>query len=281
MYQNSAAQTAGPGTGVGFLDGEAAPLMRNSKGVYGGCSGSLVGGGAYVLTAAHCLTDALVVDIYFGTKVSFSTPAGQITSSDYILVPAWDGPILDDGDLALIKLPAKITSVTSYELDTTSSAVGQQVILAGYGYTGVGSTGAVSTTFGTLRYGANVYDGVFSDRPSDYEYDFDQYGNSAYNKTGGGAVGTNEAMIAPGNSGGASLMQVDGVWKIADVHDFSYCFDLHNCTFKFTFGQGGGDTSVYANRDWLESVLAAPEPRTAELFATGLVGLAVIYRRRV
>ena len=108
----------------------------------------------------HCLTDALVVDIYFGTKVSFSTPAGQITSSDYILDPAWDGPILDDGDLALIKLPAKITSVTSYELDTTSSAVGQRVILAGYGYTGVGSTGAVSTTFGTLRYGANVYDGV-------------------------------------------------------------------------------------------------------------------------
>ena len=53
-------------------------------------------------------------------------------------------------------------------------------------------------------------------------------------------------------------MQVDGVWKIAGVHDFSYCFDLHNCTFKFTFGQGGGDTSVYANRDWLNRCWRRP-----------------------
>ena len=46
---------------------EPALLMRNSKGVYGGCSGSLVVGGLRA-DSRHCLTDALVVDIYFGTE---------------------------------------------------------------------------------------------------------------------------------------------------------------------------------------------------------------------
>jgi secreted trypsin-like serine protease len=57
VFQNTDAQSAGLGAGHAFLDGEARLSIAVTSGGHFGCSGSLVGGGAFVLTAAHCFTD--------------------------------------------------------------------------------------------------------------------------------------------------------------------------------------------------------------------------------
>jgi hypothetical protein len=58
------------------------------------------------------------------------------------------------------------------------------VTLAGYGDTGVGTTGQQPGTFGTLRYGRNRFDFDYDDFPWVYEYDFDKLGDDSTRRTG-------------------------------------------------------------------------------------------------
>ena len=279
VFQDQAAQSAGLGAGQTFLNGEARLTISLSGGGAVGCSGNLLAGGAFVLTAAHCLTnssgtkDATSVNLYFGNT------GLDVTSTNYFVDPTWNGTIAGGGDLALIKLGAPISSIAGYQLDTSSSAVGDVVTLAGYGFTGVGSTGSVSGTFGTLRYGRNSYDTVYSNAPWVYAYDFDKYGTSSYNVFGGNAVGTDEAIVAPGDSGGGSFIYTGGIWQLVGVHEFIGCVQS-NCTPNSSFGQIAGDTSVYAYQSWLSSVLTpVPEPATWALLGAGFAGLGAASRR--
>ena len=210
VYQDTNAQSAGLGAGHAFLDGEAELSIGMSTGGHFGCSGSLVGGGAFVLTAAHCLTDddgnriATSIDILFGNSKL------HVMATNYVLNPDWVGTISGGGDLALIKLDSPILSIPSYQLDTASTVVGSVVTLAGYGNTGVGDTGEKPHTFGTLQFGRNRYDFDYDDVPWVYEYDFDKLGYPSFNVTDGPAVGSDEVDLGSGDSGGAALMLVDG-----------------------------------------------------------------------
>jgi len=264
VFQNAAAQTAGLGAGQVFLDAEAALVISLSNSTKVGCSGSLLAGGAYVLTAAHCVTGDTGTLTANSISLNFANVGLQITATSYIVDPVWNGSVTNGGDLALIKLNAPVTSIAGYTLDTASSVVGDVIMLVGYGNTGVGSSGYVNGTFGTLYYGANQYAETYVQVPSVYAYVFEQY-----NPPG---VGMDEAMIAPGDSGGASLLYTDGSWQIVGVHDFIACDQL-GCTPNSSFGQLGGDTSVYADQTWLDKVLA-PEPGSAPTMIVGLLGLA-------
>jgi Trypsin/PEP-CTERM motif len=285
VYQDTDAQSAGLGAGHAFLDGEAALTVGLSTGGHGGCSGSLVGGGAFVLTAAHCFTDddgnkiATSIDILFGNSNL------DVTATNYVLNPDWNGTISGGGDLALVKLDTPILSIPSYQLDTATTAVGKVVTLAGYGDTGVGDTGYEAHTFGTtLQFGQNRYDFDYDDVPWVYEYDFDKLGDDSFNVTDGPAVGTDEVDIAPGDSGGAALMLVDGAWQIVGVHEFTICA-VDDCDPLSKFGEKAGDTSVFAYRDWLNGELATgpapvPEPATWALMGVGLIAVSLVARRR-
>ncbi len=116
VFQDQTAQSAGLGAGQTFLNGEARLIISLSGGGDGGCSGSLLAGGAYVLTAAHCLTDsagtkdATSVNLYFGNS------GLDVTATNYFIDPMWNGTIAGGGDLALIKLGAPITSIAGYQL---------------------------------------------------------------------------------------------------------------------------------------------------------------------
>lgn len=280
VFQNTTAQTAGKGAGQSFLDPEAKLIITLSNNTSVGCSGSLLAGGQYVLTAAHCVTGDTATLSATGISLDFANTGLNLNATSYIVDPQWNGSVDNGGDLALIKLNTAVTSITGYTLDTSASALGSVVAIVGYGDTGVGTTGYNSSTFGTLYYGANQYDLTAGANNSLYIFDFDQYGTSTYNETGGGAVGTNEAMIAPGDSGGASLVDIGGVWEIVGVHDFISCITA-NCTPDSTFGQLGGDSSIYADAQWIDSIVSSvvPEPGSAPLVATGLIGLAIACRR--
>jgi secreted trypsin-like serine protease len=281
VYQDTDTQSAGLGAGHAFLDGEAALTVALSTGGHGGCSGSLVGGGAFVLTAAHCLTDddgnriATSIDILFGNSNL------DVTATKYVLNSDWVGTISGGGDLALIKLDTPILSIPSYQLDTTSTAVGDVVTLAGYGNTGVGDTGEEAHTFGTtLQFGRNRYDFDYDDVPWVYEYDFDKFGDDSFNVTDGPAVGSDEVDLGSGDSGGAALMLVDGAWEIVGVHEFTICA-VDDCDPISAFGEKAGDTSVFAYRDWLNAKLApVPEPATWALLGVGFIAVSLVSRRR-
>jgi len=279
VFQDATAQSAGLGAGQSFLDGEAALTVSFSDSTIGGCTGSLLSGGLYVLTAAHCVTGGGNTLSASSIALSFANAGLNLTANQYIVDPTWTGNILNGGDLALIKLSAQVTTITGYALDTASSAVGATVVMAGYGNTGVGATGYVGGSFGVLRYGRNVYDGTYSQVPSVYASDFDKVGTTAFNAFGGGAVGTDEVLVAPGDSGGGSLIQIGNAWNLVGVHDFIGCITA-NCTPNSSFGQVSGDSSVYANQAWLASVINAPEPGSLPMTVVALAGLAFAVRRK-
>ncbi len=168
----------------------------------------------------------------------------------------------------MLKLATPVTAFAGYVLDTASSAVGQVVTLTGYGNTGVGGNGYTSGTFGTLYYGTNTYIGVYSDVPSAYAYQ--------YTETFGG--GTPDVTVAPGDSGGGSLLDVGGTWELVGVHDFIACATT-GCIANSSYGQYGGDTSIFADQAWIESVVPEPAPAAVLVVALGLLGVARARRR--
>ncbi|MEK8048815.1 trypsin-like serine protease [Ideonella sp. DXS22W] len=280
------------------LDGVAKLLINGST----GCSGTLLAGGAYVLTAAHCVTNSS--GQLTATQISVTLDGGAVTaqvsaSSQISVYGSWNGSTLGlNNDLALLKLDSAVTSVEGYQVYAGQS-LGSTVILAGYGYTGTGSTGYSSGSFGTLHWGMNTYDLLYSGRSGSLVYDFDD-GTTAHNATGSTGLGSTEAGIAPGDSGGASFIAAaDGSYYLVGVHSFggretgSDTTDIDG-TLNGSYGEYAGDTGFYsaATARWLIGLAGSgvvvtslptvaglvPEPGSAALMAAG--GLLLALRRR-
>lgn len=283
------------------LNGVAKLLMFNNSTGVGGCSGTLVGNGNYILTAGHCVTNDTtgVLDVNRVT-VSFTTGAtANVGSVSQIHVfSTWNGTVGENDDLALLELDTPVTSVTSYQLWDSSKAVDPlhaSILLAGYGLTGVGSTGYVSGTFGTLHWGLNEWDFMTSN--GSYVFDYDNgasngnasarghyYNSSSLGMSSDSVNADLEGMIAPGDSGGPSFVYVSNTLYLAGVHSYMstvFGLDLDGTSLNGSFGEFGVDTAVYAsaNSTWLAGYTqAVPEPGTASLALAGISLLA--WRRR-
>src|SRR5207248_1906030 len=96
------------GTSMSALDGEAKLIINWADGSNGGCSGSLLTGGQYVLTAGHCVTGAQATTSM--TRATVSLMSGSIirTASSYAVNPGWNGNLWTGNDIALIKLDKPI-----------------------------------------------------------------------------------------------------------------------------------------------------------------------------
>jgi hypothetical protein len=242
------------GSGWSALDGVAAISLSGGSGF---CSGSLLAGGEYLVTAAHCVSDASTgAQSVFSFSVDFQGGAVNRGVSAVAIAPGWHGAAtsLGDGsDLALLRLSAPVTTIAGYGLSPTLD-VGKAIVVAGYGRIGTGAGGADYGSYGALHYGYNVNDTTdyalntalraagYGDQlgpmyptlyGETYVYDFDS-GQAAHNAlqrlyglTGVAlgsdlGAGVGEAMIAPGDSGGGDFVLADGQYLLSGVHSYGW-----------------------------------------------------------
>jgi secreted trypsin-like serine protease len=261
--------------------------LDSSSGI--GCSGSLLSDGYSILTAGHCITSSYGSSVPTYVDVYFPGPSGPVeyTVTNYYVDPLWTGVNGQGNDLAILRLnQAAPSSAVGYSL-YTGIYTGSPILLAGYGQTGTGITGATGG-FGTLRQGQNRYDvngSAYGWSANMLVGDFDN-GTTTNNALGSTDSDIpNEVDTSFGDSGGPSFY--DG--EIIGVHDLIGCESLNSsgpCTVPPSlstvsnsyFGQLFVDTGVAADASWIESE-ETPEPASCSMVLLGLA-VAEFLRRR-
>jgi secreted trypsin-like serine protease len=249
------------------------------------CTGSLLTGGLYLLTAAHCLNEGGVkVPAETAVTAAFKLPSGQVTIpvSNYYIHPGWTGYESEVGnDIAILKLrKAAPRSAEQYEINRDKNEIGKVFTKIGYGYTGLGNKGQnENSNSEAKRYGGeNRYDAlgdIFkSSTESDMSelvlgsqliFDFDD-GTAEHDSLGrhfpklaDRGLGKNEIATASGDSGGPSF--VDG--KIAGISSWGYSDrgffktnigDIDKIDDNGSFGEISGDTRVSFYANWIDRV---------------------------
>lgn len=270
------------------LDGVAGLLITTGGGALN-CSGSLLSGGAYVLTAAHCVTNGSGALNANSVQLSFASGAtASVSSSSQISVfNTWNGTLGANNDLALLRLDTAVTSISGYQL-YGSDPMSQAIYIAGYGLLGTGNTGASGSVTSTLHWGMNEYEATYGIGGS-YIWDFDngtanQNTLSLAGLSSTQGLGALEGNIASGDSGGPSFIQLGQQLYLVGVHSFGLraSFGDIDGLQNSSFGEMSGDTVfTTANSTWINSYNApaavVPEPAT---WAMGLAGLALVGSRR-
>jgi len=263
-------------TGVAYLDSAS-------------CTGSLLTGGLYVLTAAHCLNEGGVkVPAETAIKAIFKLPSGEVSIpvSKYYIHPNWTGYESEVGnDIAILKLKRVAPPrIEQYEINRKKNEVGKVLTKVGYGYIGLGAKGQEENSNSEAkRYsGQNRYDALIdvlkdateSDMSelvlgSQLIFDFDA-GTSEHDALGrhfprlrDRGLGKNEIATASGDSGGPSF--VDG--KIAGISSWGYSdrgffktniSDIDKVDDNGSFGEISGDTRVSFYASWIDRVTKNP-----------------------
>jgi hypothetical protein len=179
-----------------------------------------------------------------------------------------------------------LAPVSGYQIYRNQTLSGPTLIeVAGYGATGAG----LASTAGTvLRAGTNTYDLIYDGIPGNpYIFDFDD-GTPQRDTLGDIAdvhnlgTGNTEAMLASGDSGGPSFIQIAGTWELAGIHSFiaspGLPLDVDNVRDS-SFGELSGDTRLAFYAQWIDSVTGVPEPGSWALIVAGLIGIGTATRR--
>src|SRR5262249_27401378 len=180
-----------------------------------------------------------------------------VSSSDYLIHPSWNGDSGNGNDIALLELPYLAPSgpagpqgpgAERYDLYRVSDEIGQIYEFAGYGNTGTASTGQVSGTAGTKRFGRNHLSALECGGKC-LGVDFDSgswidnsYGDPYY-------LGNLETMNAQGDSGGGLLLPGR---RIAGVNSYMW-WDHFGSPPQF--GDKGVVTRVSQVTSWLAAKL--------------------------
>jgi secreted trypsin-like serine protease len=191
------------------------------------CSGTMITPNK-VLTAAHCVENAIEVDVLLGVS---STQLGFVTTTSWQIDPnfsrAANGAFTDD--IAVINVPVSLPLPTVPVLSSSPPQAGQKGVIFGYGTTGA------SDDFAQLRSGVMKIATVDSSRISAV------YESSTSN-------------VCSGDSGGPLLLQNGNQLSIAGITSYG---DSRNCSV--------GERSVFMNvqspsiQNFLRSV--APDAR--------------------
>lgn len=304
---NPADWVLNPGAMGGVFDGVAQVLYTNGGGDWA-CSGSLLAGGSWVLTAAHCATNFSSMSV----KLLGGTVSRNVTQA--MVLPQWEGWNGTGTDLALLQLDQAITGVAGFRISTTSQLY-QDYLLAGYGFIGTGAVGGDTyNASGLAHYGFNTWDttddalnqAVFGNNGGGtshgvtYVADFDD-GSDAHNTlwqetfygstdVSSAGLGAGEAFMTGGDSGGGNFVLRGGEWLLAGVHATGWvicdCFDA-NTSYYGSFGELNEATAIYPHAAWVAGIVgsqvlasAVPEPAAAQLALIGGLALGGLGWRR-
>ncbi len=243
-------------------------------------TGALLFDGHAVLTAAHLFKGNVT-----NATVLFETTTGNasVLSSGVALNPTYD-PVQDNNDLALVWLsnPAPLAA-QRYNLYRSSDELGQTMTLVGYGLPGTGVTGQLSTYAGPpLRLKAsNQFDADMGTLKSSLgavmawtptlgtqlAADFDN-GSSSQDALGqlinlpGVGLGSNEGLVAPGDSGGPAF--ING--QIAGIASYSASLALGSvhpdvdALANSSYGEIAAWQRVSAYQQWIDQSQRAQYP---------------------
>lgn len=142
------------------------------------CSGSFLSGGMSIATAAHCVTDTLgnlnvlrTTAYFYGGDPDQRTPFGSGVSIDvsrYFIHPEYTGEVIDQNDIAILRLSQSAPAFAQrYDL-YTADITGLDFNVAGYGTRSTvggaaGNTGSAGARTGYLREGDNSYNYAWGD----------------------------------------------------------------------------------------------------------------------
>lgn len=237
---------------AGALDGVARLSFTTSAGSYA-CSGSLLAGGQYVLTAAHCADDFTSMKVQFGWNNGVAQVTRSVAVGSAIIHSGWaaSGGALDTGaDIAILKLDQAVTTINGYKLSTTND-LGKQHLMAGYGTTQNANTNSATNwndgAYGHYAFNTFDIDSKTLNSIADPTYDADYYkygmtymvdfdnGTAAKNTIGrigakfgqtwgntGVATLANEGLIAGGDSGGGDFVWNGTEWLLSGVHSWGW-----------------------------------------------------------
>lgn len=156
-------------------------IMEYSNGDRFICSGSVLAGGMSIATAGHCVSDGggvkaanlVKTTAYFfdgdaDSRTALNPAVRAIDVTRYIVNPNYTGEVIDQNDIAILRLAvAAPKSALRYDL-YTSDIKGQQFNVAGYGTRSTtggdnGNTAPFGARTGFLREGDNIYDYAWGD----------------------------------------------------------------------------------------------------------------------
>jgi hypothetical protein len=283
------------------------------------CSGTLLKGGLYVLTAAHCADDntspGFVMEISSGIYGNVAATTQSIAASNVYVHPGWNGSLGTGADIAVVRLSAPIAGTTGFDI-SRGNDLGKTMLIMGHGTTQLGNVASATNwnDYGWAHYGynqADVSDKAFNDAwdgsgsntfGEGYVFDFDALSNAATHNTikrlgdlRGGVftssegLGIPEAVTAGGDSGGGDFVWNGSEWLLSGVHSWGWQFCggriSPTCDFSSANGSSWGDisgsTAVFSHVAWIEGITGPiPEPGTYALMALGLAAVAGAARRR-
>ena len=310
--------------GMSNFDGVVRIIIATPEGNFS-CTGAVLQGGRNVLTAAHCVTNASGQRIATSVSIQGIGPSNTLATfatepgTNIAIRPGYTGAVVSEQDLAVITLTNEApTWATRYSLYTgdAQAVMGQELVLSGFGRTGLTSVGdnlnnagnvrraglnvfdvsrtstqvSTNATFGGILFGdvddgsaandriCNIFGGVSAVPP--------QFQGQICNR--GVSNPLMEVGIGRGDSGGAAFFNgmIVGVASFGESIRSAECGppippDTRNqaCLGRIGAGFGYASTLTASNLAWVQSQIV-PEPSTYALLAFGLGVLGPVSRRR-